>query len=67
MTAVLRVLDIIFGVIFLYLPVGIVSRARGVEGGALLALRWKMRQIRVDFGHMSGSPEVLWPISWYLT
>ena len=36
---------------------------RGVEGGALLALRWMTRRSRAAFGYQSGSPEPLWPLN----
>ena len=66
-TAVLRVLEIRVGIIFFHLLVGVMTRDRGVEGEALLSLRWRTRQSRADFGHRSGSPEALWPIFLPLT
>ena len=50
------------GVIFFHLPVRFITWSRGVEGGALLALRWSMRHSRESLGNSSGSPESLWPI-----
>ena len=67
MTAVLRVLEIIVRIIFPHLSVGVMTRAREMEGDALLSLRWRMCQIREDFGHMSRQPENLWPIFSLLT
>ena len=67
MTAVFRVLDIMVSVIFSHLPIAVMTWAKGVEGGALLALRWRTRQSREDFGHTSTYPEALWPIFLSLT
>ena len=41
MTSVLRVLEIIVGVIFFHHPAGVMTQARGVEGVILLALSWR--------------------------
>ena len=55
LVAVLGVLEIVVGVFF-HSPVSIMTRSGGVEGGVLLALGWRTRQIRENFGHMSGYP-----------
>ena len=55
------------GVMFLHCPVGVMMQDRGIEGYALLALRWRMRQSRADFGHRSRSPDDLWLILLPLT
>ena len=57
MTAFLRILEIIVGDICLHFPVSVMTRDRGLEGVALLSLRWSMRQSGEDVGHSSGSPE----------
>ena len=44
------------GIIYFHLPNGVITQARGVEGGVLFALIWRTRQSKVDFGHSSGSP-----------
>ena len=62
MTLVLRFLEIMVGVLFYHLTVGVITRDRGVEGAAPLDLRWRMRQSGATFGQMSGSTEVLWHI-----
>ena len=67
MTAVLRLLEIIVGVIFSHSPDGVMKRDRSMEGVELLALRWRTRQSRSAFGHRSGSLESLWPILLPLT
>ena len=43
------------------------TRARGLEGDALLAVIWRTRQSRAAFGNSSGSPDTLWPIFLPLT
>ena len=65
--AVLRVLEIIVGVMFFHRLIGIVIRARGVEGGTLLALRRRKRQSRADLGHRIDSSEEFWIIFLVLT
>ena len=67
LTAVLRVLEIIVGVMFSHRPVGVITGDRGVEEGALLALRWRALQCMADFGNIGGYPEALWPILLPLT
>ena len=67
MTAVLRVLEIMVGVLFFCLYVHVITQDRGLEGTASLALRWRTRQSIAALGHMSGSPEALWPIFSTLT
>ena len=67
MTAVLRVLEIMVGIIFLHLPVGVTTQARGVEGDALLDPRCKTCRSGADFGHRSGSPEDWWHILFPIT
>ena len=62
MTEILRVLDILVGVMFFHLPVGVMAWDRGVEGSTPLALRWRIRQSRAALGGSSGSPEAFWPI-----
>ena len=61
------VFEINVGIIYLHFPVSIMARARRVDGGALLALRWRTHQIRAAFGHMSGYPEELCNILYLLT
>ena len=56
MVAFLRFFEIIVGIIYFHLPNGVITQARGVEGGVLFALIWRTRQSKVDFGHSSGSP-----------
>ena len=67
MTAILRVLEIIVGLIFFYHPVDVMTQDSGVVGVLLIALRCSTRQSRATFGHRSGYPEALWPISSPLT
>ena len=67
LTVVLRVLEIIVGVMFSHLPAGAMNGARGVEGDLFFYLRCSTHQIRVYFGHSSGSPEALRQIFFYLT
>ena len=67
MTAVLRLLEIMVGIIFFHLPVGVMTRARVVTGGSLISLKWRMCQNRVALGHRIGSPEALWIIFLSLT
>ena len=55
LTVVLRVLDIIVGIMFFHLPIIIMTRARGAESGSFFPLRRRTRQSRAAFGHMSGS------------
>ena len=62
MTAVLMVLEIIMGVMFLHPPVGVMTRDREVEGGAFFDLVFRTLQSRAAFGHMSGFPEASWNI-----
>ena len=62
MTAVLVVFEIVVGGIFSHHPVGILTRARGMEGVVLLSLGWRTRQSNATFGHINGSPEAVWPI-----
>ena len=67
MTAVLRVLEIMVVVIFYQLTVGGMPRDRGMEGNALLYIRWRTLQSRVAFVHRSEYPEALRHISLLLT
>ena len=62
MTLVFRVLEIIVGIILFHRPVGVMTRAGGVEGVSLLDLRCRTRQSRADFGSRSWSPGALWNI-----
>ena len=57
MTAVLRVLEIMFGVVFFHIPIGVMDRDRGMEGASLLAIRWRTRRSRADLWQKSGSTE----------
>ena len=59
MKGVLRVLEIMVGVIFFHIPDGVMTQARGVEGAFSLDLRWRTRQSREALGHSSGSPKAL--------
>ena len=51
-----------FGVIFLHLPSGFMTRAIGVDGGALWALRWSTHRSRAALGGNRGSRDTLCPI-----
>ena len=62
-TAVLRVFEIMVGVIFFHLPAGVMTRASGVEGGALRDVRWSTCRRRATLGHKSGSPDALFTIT----
>ena len=62
LAVVLRVLEIIVGVMFSHFPVNFTMRTRGAEGGVLFDPRWRTCQRRETFGHRSGSLEALWPI-----
>ena len=63
MTVVLRVSEFIFGVVFSHFLIGIMAWAIGVEGVALLDLRWNTLQSRASLGHISGSLEAFSTIS----
>ena len=56
---VLRVFNIIVGVIFSHLPDIVMKWASGVEGGAPQDLRWLTCRRRVDLGHKRGSTDAL--------
>ena len=64
MVTVLRVLDIMVGVIYFHLLVGAETWSIEVGEDALLDLRWRTLQSREDFVHSSGSPEDLLPFFW---
>ena len=59
LTEVLRVLEIRVVVMLSHLPVGVTAWDMGVEGVVEFFCICIMRQIRADFGHMSGYPESL--------
>ena len=61
-TAVLRVFNIMVGVMYLYLPAGVMARASGVEEGALWDIRWISCRRRNVLGDKRGSPDALCPI-----
>ena len=64
MAAVSRVLEIMDGVIFFHLIVGVVTRDSGVEEDILLDLRWRNIQSREYFVQSSGFPEAFLPLFW---
>ena len=66
-TTVLRVLNIIVGVIFLHHPSGVMTRSMGVAGAALLALIYRTRQSRAVLGAQEWVARGFWPIFFPLT
>ena len=56
-TVSLRVLEIIYGVIFSHLPTGIMAQERGEDVGASFVHRWRTRFMSSDFEQRRGSPE----------
>ena len=60
-TLVLRVFEIMVGVVFSHLLTGVMPRASGVEGGSPWALKWSTYWRRAVLGHNRGSPDVLCP------
>ena len=61
--AILRVFDIMVGVIFFHLPAGVMTRAIGVEGGAQWDIRWSTCRRRATLGHKRGSLDALFSIT----
>ena len=61
-TAVLRVFDIMVGVMFFHLPDGFVKQASGVEGGNPWGIRWITRRSRSALGNNSGYLDAMCPM-----
>ena len=61
-TEVFRVFYIMVEVCFFHLPIGVMTWASGVEGGAPLAIRCSTFRRRSALGNKSGSPDALYTI-----
>ena len=59
---VLRVLDIMCGVIFFHLLFGVMSKARGLKRCTEFFCRWSVHLRSAVLGHRSRSPKDLWQI-----
>ena len=58
-TVVLRVFEIMVGVMFFHLPSGVMTQDIGVEGGAPCDLGWSIHRSRDALGHKRGSLDAL--------